>query len=267
MQFDKILDDCVALENTISFLIKNNANKQTALNNLQSHILENSQSQLNQLVDREHELWSNLENLKATKEKIGYEIKQYSDINEKLSDLVAIAQRASNEKLDVNDKFNEANLITDSLLESEQLIGEYLNIKNEIVISSENLEKDELDVEDLVKNGKELAINLEKNDNLIRVLEQQNKYAEEQFDLILNQLPWQPLTESYIAELLQSNEEGIRDLAGVLQVQSGEINDLNESLCYKKQQKLEILEQLADQLNLFSRKRDEAILMEDHGQK
>jgi len=260
---NKLLDDCVSLENTISILIKDNASKRLELNSLQTTILNSSQSGLDQLVDHENVLRNDQALLKSKKDGLDINIKQLTDVNEKLNELVSVSQKANNGKKDTNNKFDEVYMnIAETIREYEDLRLEYIKAGSEIAMVQEDLEKDAREVSDVVNKCIDLVTNLDRNDNIIRMLDQQNKYAEQQFDLILNQLPWEPLTDNYIEGLCNSKDESIRTLARLLQMQTSEIDDLNESLTTKKQRKLDILEHLANQLNNFVKRREEAILME-----
>lgn len=263
MDFDKILDDCVTLENTITVLIKNNANQEAKLAGLQTLFLEEIQVDIHQLVEREHELNKNLDILKLTKEEYESDIKQFTEINGRLAELVVSAQKFKNEKVSNEDKLNDTYLdIAAIIQEYEQLKIDFVKLAEDISLLNEGLERDADAVKQLVKHGRELVINLHKNDNAIRVLDQQNKFAEQQFDLILNQLPWEPLNDSYLDSLCRTDDTNIRELASAIKIQTDEINELNDSLTAKKRRKLTILEQLASQLNEFVRKRSESLLMD-----
>lgn len=253
MDFDELLDKCVALENTIFSVIKNNARKQSELSRLQTDILKNVQIESESLADHEHYLRNQLETLKINKEDLDAEVKLYIDTNEKLDEIVATAQRTANEKRDFCYGLKEESE------EYEQIKLEYLKMLNEITILKE---EDTQKFRQYLNDCRNLVINLYKNDQIIRVLERQNKYAEQQFDFIHNELPWEPLSNNYLAELRNFDDDSIRNIADVLKMQTIEINDLNESLKSKKERKLEILEQLARQLELFVRKRETSLLTE-----
>lgn len=264
MDFDRLMDDCATLEKTISGLIKSNSCKQSELRQLQSDILASCEFELGEVVNRESELKTELESLKYKKEDLDAKVKQYANINEKLQEVVATAQQTSNRhnELSLPDKYNETYVIvSESIQDFEQLNQEYIRLCGEIVNLETSLQEAMNQMKAVVADNKELVINLHKNDDIIRLLFQQNKFSEQQFDIILSQLPWEPLPEQYMEELQNSSNETIRQLATVFQLQTSEINDLNESLRQKKLKKLEILEQLSKQLDCFVRKREAAILM------
>lgn len=268
MDLDKLLVDCVSLENTVSALIRNNASKQLELKELQNRLFEQTQAESNQLVDTENKLRDELEQEKLMRDTLETDIKQYTVINEKLNELVSSAQKINNEKKDNFDKNNELqSFITNVLQESEQLKQEFTRAIHEVACLEDELANDSSQVRELTNEGQSLVVHLHRNENILRVLDQQNKYAEQQFDLILNQVPWEPLTRQNINELLKSTNGRIRDLAAVLDVQTSDMYDLNESLKAKKRKKLEILEQLADQLNDFMKRRSQAILMNNQHDK
>lgn len=245
MDFDRLLDKCVTLESTIFAVIQNNARKQSELSSLQSDILKTSQDDLEELADYQSELNNQLETARTRKDELNAEIKVYNEINERLKEIVAIAQRTSEEKKDIHSGMKE------EYEEYEQIKVDHFNVINEFRILKE---EDTQNLREILDQSRNLVIDLYRNDQFIRVLERQNKYAEQQFDFILNELPWEPLSISYFKELRNVDDKSIRDLADVLQLQTVEINELNESLDSKKERKLEILEQFARQLDLFFEK-------------
>lgn len=261
MTFDKLLENCQTLEKTISILIKSNANKQIELNRLQNSIFDESQASLNEIVKKESDLQQKLDSLKLKKNELDTEIKQYSDINEKLSDLVAIVQRTdSSEDNDCkNDEMSFA--ITDTLDEYTRLKQDCSKAVVKVSQMIDTLDRDRTEIKDFICDKQNLIVDLHRNDANIRLFEQQNKFAEQQFDLIINQLPWEPLTDHYIVDLRRSSMQQIRDIAETLQLQKNEIEDLTESLNIKKARKLRVLEELYSELNNFIQKRDEAVLI------
>lgn len=263
MDFDKLLDDCATLENTISILVKNNATKQAELSRMQNCIFDNSQICLDESVNKEKEFQRDLDNLKHRKNKIETEIRQFTEINEKLSELVSITQRTDSPESEGDVcKYNELYYnIIETVNDYEQNKLDYIKYVNKIERLDESFGKEGKEIKNLIKENENLVAHIHGNDSIIRLSDQQYKYAEQQFDLILNQLPWEPLTEKYINGLKKSKEQSIRDLAGVLQIQASEIEDLSEAIDRKKKKKLEVLEELHSELNVFLRKRDEAVLM------
>lgn len=252
MDSDQLLDKCVALENTIFSVIKNNARKQNELSRLQTNILNDVQVESEALDDYEHELRNQLQILKTNKEELDTEIKLYGEINDRLDEIVVATQRTAQEKRDFYYSFKEESE------EYEQIKANHLVMLNGFSVLKE---KDTQKFKEYLNESRSLVIDLHKNDQIIRVLEKQNKYAEQQFDFILNELPWEPLSDIYFKELHNFENDSIRNLADVLEIQTTEINELNESLNSKKERKLEILEQLAHHLDLFVRKRESAVLI------
>lgn len=265
MEFDKLLEDCANAENAISLLIKANANKSIELNNNRAKLIETTQVDLDQLVERELEFRTTLEELRTRKAELESNIKQFTIVNEKLSDLVTTIQKTN------NDKTNHDNQQKDLIIQTSNVIQEFeaykldfTKINREFISLCENLERDAVEVEKYVSFATGLVANLHKSDSIIRLLDQQNKFSEQQFDLILNQLPWEPLTKQCIDDLRHSSNKYIQDVANSLEIQSSEIEELNESLNSKKRRKLELLEQLANQLNSFVARRGEAISVTNH---
>lgn len=264
MEFDKLVDDCMAFENTISALINSVGNKKLSVRNLEKTLLEYTQSESQRYIEREQEFWKTIEDLKVTKENFDVEIKLYNETNEQLRELVALSQRHVDEskisEVSKSEHFQAANV----LQEFEQLKVEYIKIQSDTSMVEDISAQDTLGVEEVVEHSGSLVINLHKNANILRVLEQQLKYAEQQFDIIINQLPWVSLPYTYFQQLRTSFDSRVRELSDVLQLQTNEINDLNESLSTKKERKLALLEELAKELNGFATKRQDAILMTDY---
>lgn len=259
MDLDSLLEDSSKLEKTITALIENNALKQSELCRLNTCLLDRSQYELNTISEKEKGLRTNLETLRVRKNDVEAELKQFTDINEKLSHWVSEAQKS---RKDRNQELYVS--IADTIRDYEQLTQDYRKVFSEIASLRDGHEEQIDEVRILVEQSNELVVSLRKNENMIKVLEQQNKFSEQQFDLIINQLPWEPLTNNYIEELRNADSEEIKAQAEFLQIQASEIHDLSESVNSKKQKKLEILEQLANQLNKFVQKREEATLIDEH---
>lgn len=262
MDFDKLVDDCTNVENSITLLIKTNTSRSIELSEIRAKLIQTTQTDLDQLVERELELRTTLEDLRIKKSDLETNIKQFASVNEKLSDLVTTIQTIN------NDKTNSDNQQKDLILQISSTIQDFeahrldcSKLSQEFVSLCGSLDKDAIEVDKSVEIAGKLVASLHKNDRIIRVIDQQNKYAEQQFDLILNQLPWKPLTKQCIEDLRLSNNKSIRDIADSLEIQSNEIEELNESLNCKKRRKIELLEQLANQLNSFVARRGEAISM------
>lgn len=265
MDFDKLLDDCTNAENSITLLIKSNASKNIELNNIRAKLIETTQADLDQLVERELEFRTTLEDLRAKKNNLETNIKQYAGVNEKLNDLVSTIQRINNGKTNSDNQQKDLIMqISGTIQDFEAYKLDCSKLSQEFNSLCESLEKDAMEVEKSVEIASELVASLHKNDSIIRILDQQNKYAEQQFDLILNQLPWEPLTKQCIEDLRLSNNKSIRDIADSLEIQSNEIEELNESLNSKKRRKIELLEQLAGKLNSFVARRGEVISITNH---
>lgn len=268
MEFDKLLENCSTIENSLMVLFKTNAAYKKKLNILQGKICETTQVDLAKTVDRELELRTTLENLRHSKNELDTSIKQYSSVNGKLSDLVSKVQKANNSRNDDDSRQIELYARTSFVIqEYETSKLEFVRLYSSFEILLDSLQKDSNEIENLVKTANDLVVNLCTNDSFIRVLEQQNKYAEKQFDLILNQLPWEPLTKQCLEELRKTDNKIIRDVVDLIEVQSNEIEELTDSLNGKKKRKLELLKQLAEQLSNFVARRGEAISMNNHENK
>lgn len=257
MDVQKILTDCETLENTISVLIRDNSGKENELVQLQENVFQYTKNHLESLVEKERDLQCKLDEVITRRQNIENEIKQYTTINEKLSELVSIAQKRNSQDID-----------DDALVAVVEANEEYLHVKSNYAKARDKLKdlqesatRDIRDVQILIRDNAEILVALQRNDNIIRLLEQQLKYSEQQFDLVLNELPWEPLTKQYIEELLKSPNQLIKDLAGTLQIQANELEDLNDSLNFKKKKKLEALEGLLAELSCFIQKRDEAVIV------
>lgn len=266
MGIDKLIDDCATLENTVSILIKANGEKLQELNRLHSLILETAQKDLDALIETERSLLQELENLRAKRDHYELEIKQFTNTNSRLADLVALARRTENEQdEDVLARFAETYVgVAECINEFEQITYDVSKYNERIGELNNDIVGDTNEVKKLVEESQMLNVNLHKNDNTLRVLDRQNKYSEQQFDLILHQIPWEPLTDTYIESLRQSNNKSIRDLAEVLHIQANEIVYLNDTLIARKSVKLKTLEEFAKKLEEFAKRREEASLVEGH---
>lgn len=242
-------------------MVKNNSKKQSELLHLQKCVIDKSQVFFNESLEQDRRNQQQLDALKQRKNELDTEIKQCSEINEKLSHLVAIVQQSDEEEEDCCSSDEVYFTISETLEDYERMKLDYATLVDKLNQMDMNVKQNESEIKSIIDHNQELMVDVQRNDNILRLLEQQNKYAEQQFDLILNKLPWEPLTGQYIKDLRKSNKQAIRDLADTLELQTNEIQELNESLSYKKKEKLEVLEQLLGELNLFVQKRDEAILI------
>lgn len=263
MDFEKLINNCQTLEKTIAILIKSNSSKRAEIASLQNAIVERSRDSLAELLDSERKYQDQLDTLKWKKNEVETEVRQYTEINDKLSNIVMVAQKSSSDAQELNECQNE-----EINFENSEIYREYENIKLEYskMISkinemNYNLENDSNTIHGLIRKNQELVVNIKRNDTVTRISQQQGMYAEKQFDLILNQIPWEPLTEQYLGELKQSSKQAVRDISETLRMQKTEIEDLNESLRFKMRKKLQVLEALDKELNKFAQKRDEAALV------
>lgn len=258
MNVNKILEDCAALESVIFSLINRNSYKYSQLNQLQDNIVENSKLNLDQLVEYESKLREELDGLKLQKLYLDNDNNYLAHVNEKLNELVTITNNTEG-----NHEFDDANYVNilDTIQEYEQIKSELSDLTKDISHLLDGADTELAEVENLVKTNNILAVNLYKNESSIRVLNQQNKLAEGQFDIILNQIPWEPITEDRLAELRGSKDARIRDIADCVEIQTLDIKDLNDSLVDKKMKKLEMLSRMACELDNLVRKRDEALSM------
>lgn len=263
MTFDRLIENCQALEKTISILIKSNSAKQGEIDQLQNKIFDESQASLTEILEKESSMLKKLDSIKLKKNELDITLKQYNDVNEKLSDLVAIVQKSDrSDDEDIECKNDDMSLsVAESLEEYNQLKQECSKTRATVSQLSGSLNDDQKEVKAFIVEKQGIANDLLRNDANIRLLEQQNKFAEQQFDLIINQLPWEPLPDRYIEDLEKSPVQSIKDIAVTLKLQKNEIEELTESLNAKKTKKLKVLEELYCELNNFIQKRDEAVLI------
>lgn len=262
-EFDELFERCQHLENTIQMLLRSNALKKANINKLRAEIIQSYGDQQKNLAEMEQKYQADLAAVKVKSEKLELELRQVNIINDELSEVVNRAQQASHAGPDASKKTSEAYYFMSTVIER---LDHIRNLYNSVFDGIRDLEatspKDSYESKEVLEESRNLTIEVEKNRDLIRLLEKQGKFAEQQFDLILNQIPWEPLTTSYIKELRGSTNEDVRNMADVLALQVSEIQDLEESLISKKGKKLELLKNLTDQLDSFVRRRSEAILIE-----
>lgn len=263
MDFDDVLDNCQQIESTIQVLVKANASKQSDISKLETEMLLAYNHQQKQLTDLEHKFQAKLAGVQTKSEKLELEIKLVNSVNEELSEVVKTAQKASRARTEASKKNNQSYNFMGGVIENlDDIRANFKRISDEIQSLDELSNNDSQRARELLEENKSSAIEFHKNANLIRLMEKQGTFAEQQFDMILNQIPWEPLTAGYIKELRGSSNENVRIMADNLALQVSEIQDLEESLVTKKEKKLEILKNLTEQLDVFVRKRSEAILIE-----
>lgn len=257
MDIVEILSECEKVEKTISLLIRENSVKETELNGLQENVFEFTKVGLEDTLHKECQLQAQLNDVVTKRQDIENEIKQFANINEKLTELVTTAQKRNNQDI------NEETLV--ALVEAQEdyshVKTSFDRAKSKLKELEDGLIQDTQEVQKLIHDNIEQLVSLGHNDNMIRLLEQQNRYSERQFDMILEEIPWEPITKQCLDELLSSPVQAIKDVATTLQVQTNEMEDLNESLRCKKRKKLATLEHLLQELGNFIKKRDEAFLV------
>lgn len=262
IELGPLFDVCANLENIVGTWIKDNAIKQAELKRLQKDVLQIAHQCLDHVSEEDLKLRITLEALVLEKQELEIEAKQHSDINDKLSSLVAIAQNASHDRSEAVGKTDDYYLYAaDTITTYEQITDDFSKLESGIEESIKSIETDSSEQTELLEINHQLVIDINKNSDIIKLLEQQNKYAEQQFELILNELPWDPLSDKYLKYLTDSNIPMIRDMGHNLSIQTNEISDLTESLNSKKERKLKFLEDLATGLELFMRRRAEASLI------
>lgn len=262
MSLDKLIDDCSTLENTVAILIKANAAKLQELNKLHSLILDTTQSNLDNSINTECELLQQLDSLRAKRDSLEIEIKQFTHTNSILAELVNLARKTESDD-DILCRFGDTYVgIAECINEFEKIRIDSQRFNDKIDELGSTIVEETNELRELIKDSQILNVELHKNDNILRVLTSQNKFLEQQFDLILNQLPWEPLADSYIEKLRQYSNRNIRELADVLQIQANEIVYLNDTLDAKKSVKLKVLEDFAKELEEFAKKREEAALVD-----
>lgn len=259
MELDKLIDDCSAIEHTVSVLTKSNAKKQVELEALQESVLESTKQRLDQLVDREEEIRKDLECLRSKRQDVEVEVKSLSSINEKLTKLVAsLQENTGDDSMQVDQ--SQLNMAS-SIQDYEQLKADFKHISENYKTLIGESDINDSEVKELRQKQVSLACSIFLNYNYLRILTNVNGYAEEQFDLILSELPWEPLSSSYIEDLRRSNNERIRNLAETLVIQTSEISDLVDSLDQRKSRKLKVLDELCKELDDLLRNREQAMLM------
>lgn len=253
MNLGKILEDCAALESLTLSLIANNSLKCSQLSEYQDNLIEKSNQKLEQIVDYECKLQEEYEDQLTQLKDLENEIKHFSSINEKLNELLAIIN--GNRGGDTINHSTYSNILN-TIQDYEQIRSESCSMISGLTEIMESYKSEMEEAQSFVQREKSLAVGVRKNMESIKILDKQNKFAESQFDLILNQLPWEPISESKILELRESSDPRIRDIVDCIDIQTAEINDLHESIRFKKERKLEVLTRLAYELNNFIRKRD-----------
>lgn len=258
MDLDKLIDDCSAIEHTVSVLTKSNARKQVELEGLQESVLRTIKQKLDQISDREEEIRADLDSLRSQRQDVETEVKGLSLVNERLTNLVSLLQDSTNIAEQVDD--SHLNMAA-SIQDFEHLKSNFIQIQENFKLLNNPEETSKLSIEKLKERQVALACAIFSNYNHLRVLTNVNGYAEEQFDLILSELPWEPLSSSYIETLRNSKSERISNVAEALLIQTSEINDLVVSLSEKKNRKLRVLEELFKELDSLLKSREQAMLM------
>lgn len=266
MGIDKLIDDCATLENTVTVLIKANGSKLQEVGRLNTLILETAKNDLDALIVTEQKFLEELEKLRSKRDHYELEVKQFTHTNGVLAELVSLARKTETEHdEDILTRFAETYIgVAECINEFEQIMIDNQKYSDKIEELSGDISRDSDEVQRLVAETQVLNIGLHRNDNILRVMDRQNKFSEQQFDLILHQIPWEPLTDSYIQRLRESDNKALKELAEVLHIQANEIAYLNDTLVTRKSTKLKVLEEFAKKLEEFARRREEASLVEGH---
>lgn len=251
---NKVIEDCTTLETVILALANNVATRHKDLLRVQEDSINLGTNHLNTLLKREKELENQLENLKLEKNQLDEENKNVTCVNEEINEILTILNKPQDDHRYNVDMYVK---MWDQIQEYEYLKNNLDQLHREVKELIVDLTKVISDVKSDVAQNVDLAVQLHKKKSLIRILSQQNKSAEEQFDLILNQLPWEPLTDEKLTQLTQLNHPELRAVADTVQLQTTEIKSLNKSIVEKKERKLEILSCFAIQLDNFLKERHE----------
>lgn len=258
MDLGKLLDDCSTLENIITTFINSNANKQAKLDAYKAHVFSISKSCIDKVACMETQLEAELEALNLKIADTYAVIDQYENSNGTLNQFVTKASASANDALDSAD-VEVYHSIHDSAQAFEAANTSYAEVEN--MLSKIDAEKQGKELDALVDKAQKLRRDVERNSDTLQLIEQQNKYAEQEFDLILNQLPWQPMSQDRLDKICQSSDQSVRNHGDYIQIQSDQIRKLNESLVNQKEHKLKALEQLASQTDAFIRQREEALMV------
>lgn len=249
---NKVIEDCNTLETVITALANNVSTRHKDLFNLHKVSVNSGKQHLDSLLKREKELEAQLKSLKLEKNKLEENNRSITSLNEEINKILII----------VNSPPDDDHPNLDFYVKTWEHIQEFEILKNNLDQLSREVHilQDELlqvisDVRFGVAENVELSVQLHKKKSLIKILSQQNKSAEEQFDLILNQLPWEPLTDDKMIQLRHLNHPQLKAVADAVQLQTTEIRALNKSIVDKKERKLEILSNFAIQLDYFLKER------------
>lgn len=261
MDFEELLISGDRLENNIKTLVEENAIKKAEIDELQSAILRNSEREFQRLSKTESQLLVELQELTVKKRQTDIKLKQFTDVNTKLNLILeeSSKDKQANKSQTQNDEIYK--FVLDVMNEFETIKSEFSEASRGVVSLDKTLSSDIKTGKDLVVENRNIVNACDKNEALLNIILEQNRFSEQQFDLILEQIPWTPLTDNYINELRQSEDKNILDVAEVLNILTRDLNDLIAHMESKKTRKLEILEKLQEQLNDFIKKREEAILM------
>lgn len=249
---NKVIEDCNTLESVILALANNVSTRHRDLFKLQDHSIDSGKRHLNTLLKREKELEDQLQALKLDKNKLDNKNNSITSLNDQISTILTIINSPSDDR-DHNQEFYVK--ISEHIQELDHLKNNLIQICQEVETLKEGLLQVISDVHSEVAQNIYLSIQLHKKKNIIRILTQQNKSAEEQFDVILNQLPWEALTDEQIAQLRHVNPPQLKAVVDAVQLQTIEIRSLNKSIIDKKERKLEILSNFVVQLDNFMNER------------
>lgn len=253
MDIANLLEECAILEKMIIEKVRHGASSSLELFGFETQLYSEGGDQLRLLLDQD-DIREEFEDLRLRKQKLEAEIRSVAHVNETLSHLVAVVDEADNKCL------NESYELVHQIITSyDHLKSDKIRLYTQLETIDQVLEEDADNLDSIVGECRRLAVDLQSNDRVILLLDTQNKLAEQQLDVALDKVPWEPLSDENIEELRNSKNERIADLGEAIHVQTCEINDLETSLLRKKEEKLQVLEQLARQLDLFVRRRDEAI--------
>lgn len=260
MELESLIDHCNAIENTVTVLIKANSGKQSDLEHVHDAILQQAKDMLDRFVEREEAIRVDLDKLKLERQDIETEVKALTDVNERLTQLVSLLQESSEVTITGNSN-NAYASISSTILDFEHLRGEMSNIRENYSLLQDDNDCLKHDISEIKSRHKSLANSIELNYNTLRITEGLNQLAEKQFDLILSEVPWEPISVKCISDLRDSNNEAIKNYAESLIIQTQEINNLVETIGEKKNRKLRLLEELYEELDTLLKNREQSVLM------
>lgn len=260
MNIKKIFDNCSRLENTLLYVVKHNGSKKLEVNKLREKLIFSCDA--NKFgIDIETRTSEDLKKLTAKKDELEDEIKQYDEVNKRISSLLEENKTNGAEQ---EEKIDQVYVeIMSDINEYEKTVEEFDSFKKANLDLREACEKHKTDIQSVGNLIQSMNFRLSTDEKMTILADKQRQISEKQFDVVLDNIPWEPLEEEHMEVLRNADSERLRNLALVVQMQTDESKQLRESLDVKIKRKLNILEQLVSHLSDFARARDEAKTIAD----